>query len=81
MFGQRFGIGTAMGEGAGAAMAADELKFWAFGVPSRIARTKAASTTVKVMIVLFIYPPRLKVWTTPRKVETHLNQLLSCSQA
>jgi hypothetical protein len=61
MLGHRFGIGTAMGTGAGAAMAADELKFCAFGVPSIIAKTKAASTTVKVMIVLFIFPPKLKV--------------------
>jgi hypothetical protein len=57
MFGQRFGIGTAMAAGAGAAIAADELKVCAFGVPSRIARTKAASTMVKVIIVLFIFPP------------------------
>jgi hypothetical protein len=70
-----------MGDGAGAAMAADELKFCTFGVPSRIAKTKATSTTVKVMIVLFIFPPKLKVWTTLRKVETHLSQMLSSSQA
>jgi hypothetical protein len=63
MFGQ-LGTGTAMAIGAGAAMAADELKVCAFGVPSRIAKTKAASTTVKVIMILFIFPPKLKVCTT-----------------
>jgi hypothetical protein len=80
MFGQRFGTGTAMAAGAGAAMAADELKVCAFGLPSRIARTKAASTTVKVMIVLFIIPPKLKVCTAPKDVETHHKQIGSHSQ-
>jgi len=61
MFGQRLGTGTAMGTGAGAAMAADELNVCAFGVPNRIAKVKAASTTVRVMIVLFIFPPKLKI--------------------
>jgi hypothetical protein len=64
MFGQLGGIAMAMGTGAGAAMAADELKVCAFGVPNRIAKTKAASTTVKVIMVLFIFPPQLKVCTT-----------------
>ena len=50
-----------MATGAGAAIADAELKDWAFGVPNRIANTKAANTTVKVIIVLFIFPPRLKV--------------------
>jgi hypothetical protein len=59
MCGQEFGIGTAMGKGAGAAIAVDELKVCAFGVPNRIAKTKAASTTVNVIIVLFIFPPDL----------------------
>jgi hypothetical protein len=48
-----------MGTGAGEAMAAAELKDCAFGVPNRIAKPKAASTTVKVIIALFIFPPRL----------------------
>jgi hypothetical protein len=73
-------MGTAKAAGAGAAMAAEELKFCAFGVPNKIAKTKAASTTVKVMIVLFIFPPRLKVCTTQRNVGSHLNQMLSLSQ-
>ena len=60
MFGQRAGTGTAMATGAGAAMADEELNTWAFGVPSTIANTKAANTTVKVIIVLFIFPPRLR---------------------
>jgi hypothetical protein len=66
MFGQRFGIGTAIGTGAGAAMAADELKVCAFGVPNKTARTKAAITTVKVIIVLFIFPPNFQFCTTHR---------------
>jgi hypothetical protein len=48
-----------MGTGAGAAMAAEELKVCAFGVPDRIAIPKAASTTIKVKMVLFIFPPKL----------------------
>ena len=67
MFGQRFGIGTAMGVGVGAAMAADELKFCAFGVPSRIAKTKAASTTAKVIIVLFILPSQIESLYYPKR--------------
>jgi len=70
MFGHRFGMGSAMGAGAGAAMAAEELKVCAFGVPNRMAKTKAASTTVKVIIVLFIFPPKLKVCTTQRNIDS-----------
>jgi hypothetical protein len=69
-----------MGTGAGAAMAADELKVCPFGVPSRIAKTKAASTTDNVIIVLFIFPPKLKVCTAQRIVGTYLNQMQSLSQ-
>jgi hypothetical protein len=65
MFGQRFGTGTATAAGAGAAMAADELKVCAFGDPNTIAKTKAAITTVNVIIVLFIFPPKLKVLYYP----------------
>jgi hypothetical protein len=82
MFGQRAGTGTAIGTGAGAAMAAEELKDWALGVPSKIARTKAASTTVKVMIVLFMFPPQIESLYYPkRNVASYLNQIGSLSQA
>ena len=58
---QWVGAGTAAGIGAGAAMAADELKVCAFGVPSRIPRRKAAITTVNVKIFLLIFPHKLEV--------------------
>lgn len=45
------------GVGAGAAMAADELKYCAFGAPNKIAKPKAARTTVTVIRLLFIIPP------------------------
>jgi hypothetical protein len=61
------GIGTAMGTGAGAAIAVDELKVCPFGVPNRIARPKTASTAVIVTMVLFMFPPRLKVFDYPKK--------------
>lgn len=60
-------------------MAADELKVCAFGAPNRIAKPKAANATVKVIIV-FISPPKLKVCTTLRIVEIHLNQKGTRSQ-
>jgi hypothetical protein len=55
MFGQRLGMGTAIAAGAGAAIAVDVLKVCAFGLLSTIAKTKAASTTVKVIMVLFMF--------------------------
>jgi hypothetical protein len=67
MFGHRSGIGTAMAAGAGAAIAADELKVCAFGVPKKIAKTKPASTTVKVIIVLFIFPSQIKSLYYPKE--------------
>jgi hypothetical protein len=44
-----------MAAGAGAAIAVDVLKVCAFGLPNKIANTKAASTTVKVIMVLFMF--------------------------
>jgi len=61
MFGQWFGIGSAMGAGAGAAMAVEVFKVCVLGETIRIANTKAANTTFKVISVLFIFPPKLKV--------------------
>jgi hypothetical protein len=58
MCGQPAGIGTAKGAGTGAAMAVEELKFCAFGAPNNTAKTKATFTIVKVITVLFIFPPR-----------------------
>ena len=42
-------------------MAVDELTVCALGALNRIARPKTASTNVQVIIVLFIFPPKLKV--------------------
>ena len=52
--------------GAGEAMAADELKFCALADPNRIAGTKAAITTVKVIMVLFIIPSQIESLYYPK---------------
>jgi hypothetical protein len=61
-------MGTAMGTGAGAgaAIAADELRYCVLGAPNNIAKPKTAITAVRVtMVLLFIGPPGFEVLTTP----------------
>jgi hypothetical protein len=70
----------AAGRGAGAAMATEELKRGDLEVPDRYPRRKTAITAVKVIIVLFILPPKLKVCATENGLETHLNKLVLLSQ-
>jgi hypothetical protein len=69
-------MGTAIGAGvgAGAAIAADELKSCAFGAPYKIANPKTASTAVKVTTVLFMIPPKFEVCTTALAVRTILTR-------
>jgi len=73
MFGQRFGTGTAMGVGAGAAMAADDVKVCDFGAPNRIAKPKAVMTTVKVIRLLFIFLPKTESLDYLVMFESHSN--------
>ena len=61
-------------------MAMDELKRCVLEVPNRYPRRKTAITAVKVIIVLFILPPKLKVCATENGLETHLNKLVLLSQ-